>query len=214
MPKRLSTRIWSGRKKGARIGPGENSNNNNHTIKMNHYNPLLVIENLEQQLEECKKNLKHKKKLNQENLGGVNESATVISNKYNVPHSLNNNSALRGGAKHRRLTKRRRHTKRNTKKKQIRKYRKVGGDRRRILYLIRKLNERLNKNNYSEFSTMGTNGRVKLIDVINALKQSGETFNKEIRGFDEDLINKILIDKGWYTDMDIRNRIKQSFYFQ
>ena len=61
---------------------------------------------------------------------------------------------------------------------------------------------------------MGTNGRVKLIDVINALKQSGETFNKEIRGFDEDLINKILIDKGWYTDMDIRNRIKQSFYFQ
>ena len=61
---------------------------------------------------------------------------------------------------------------------------------------------------------MGTNGRVKLRNVINAVKQSEETFNKEISGFDEDLINKILIDKGWYTDMYIRDKIKQSFDFQ
>ena len=60
---------------------------------------------------------------------------------------------------------------------------------------------------------MGNRGRVKLMNVINALKQSTVILNNQISGFDEELIDKIMTDMG-YTDMDIRNRIKQSFYFQ
>lgn len=129
MPKRRPTGFWS--RRGAVVvntkysSPASNNRRkkvpNKHTIKINHYNPLLVIENLKQQLEECKN------ELTQNKLGGVTENAEVIDGIGSIGSSNYNRSAPIGGAKHRRLTKRRRHTKRNTKKKQIRKYRKVGG---------------------------------------------------------------------------------------
>lgn len=82
----------------------------------------------------------------------------------------------------------------------------------KILSLVRKLNEH-DKTNYSDFSTMGTHGRVKLRNVINALQQSGVILNNQIRGFDEKLIDKIMTDME-YTDTYIRDKIKQSFDFQ